>query len=258
MIPAEISKKRIVPLAATFAAVYGLLRLMPLFMMIGGSGRVFSTTEFFAPLLGITLGPYVGPVAAVIGTFLGIMLTGRMNFFGLDFLPSMMNAAILGLLMRRRMIPATVLYSLLIVVFFVHPSTLHLVSFSLLGSTVLIPFVWLHIIAWVALVSPMSMKSVAWISGGSEKKRVAAACILSLIGTTAQQLTGTLLYASMAVPLMGMTPEALGAAWAAVFYAYPIERLAIILPAATVVTAAVVKAIQRSRLFQTPDLTATP
>jgi hypothetical protein len=258
MIPAEISKKRIVPLAATFAAVYGLLRLMPLFMMIGGSGRVFSTTEFFAPLLGITLGPYVGPVAAVIGTFLGIMLTGRMNFFGLDFLPSMMNAAILGLLMRRRMIPATVLYSLLIVVFFVHPSTLHFVSFSLLGSTVLIPFVWLHIIAWVVLVSPMSMKSVAWISGGSEKKRVAAACILSLIGTTAQQLTGTLLYASMAVPLMGMTPEALGAAWAAVFYAYPIERLAIILPAATVVTAAVVKAIQRARLFQTPNQTTTP
>jgi hypothetical protein len=145
----------------------------------------------------------------------------------------------------------------LIALFFAHPSTLHFVSLSLLGSTVLIPFIWLHIIAWVILVSPMSTKSIGWISGRSEKKRVAAACILSLIGTTAQQLTGTLLYASMAVPLMGMTPEALGVAWAAVFYAYPIERLAIILPAATVVTAAVVKAIQRARLFQTPNQTAT-
>jgi hypothetical protein len=257
MIPAEISKKRVVPLAATFAAVYGLLRLMPIFAMIGGSGRVFSTTEFVAPLLGIILGPYVGPIAGVIGTFLGIMLTGRMNFFGLDFLPIMMNAAVLGLLMRRRMIPAIMLYSVLIVLFFAHPSTLHLAPVSFLGNTILVPFIWLHIITWILLVSPLSMKSVEWISGASEKKRVTAACILSLIGTTAQQLTGTLLFASMAVPLMGMTPKALEATWAAVFYTYPIERLAIILPAATVVTAAVVRTVRSTRLFKMPNQTTT-
>jgi hypothetical protein len=257
MIPAEISKKRVVPLAATFAAVYALLRLMPIFVMIGGSGRVFSTTEFAAPLLGIVLGPYVGSIAGVIGTFLGIMLTGRMNFFGFDFLPIMMNAAILGLLMRRRRIPAIVLYSALIVLFFTHPSTLHFVPVSFLGSTVSIPFIWLHIITWILLISPLSMKSIEWLSGASEKKRVAAACILSLIGTTAQHLSGTLLFASMAVPLMGMTPTTLNATWTAVFYTYPIERLAVILPAATVVTAAVVKTVQSMRLFQTPNQTVT-
>ena len=257
MITSEISKKRIVPFAATFAAVYGLLRLMPIFVMIGGSGRVFSTTEFAAPLLGIVLGPYVGSVAGVIGTFLGIMLTGRMNFFGLDFLPIMMNAAILGLLMRRRRIPAIVLYSALIALFLAHPSTLHFVPVSFLGSTVSIPFIWLHIITWIMLVSPLGMKSIEWISGASEKKRVTAACILSLIGTTAQHLTGTLLFASMAVPLMGMTPTTLNATWTAVFYTYPIERLAIILPAATVVTAAVVKTVQSTRLFQPPNQATT-
>jgi hypothetical protein len=255
MIPAEISKKRLVPLAATFAAVYAILRLMPIFVMIGGSGRVFSTTEFVAPLLGIILGPYVGSVAGVIGTFLGIMFTGRMNFFGLDFLPITVNAAVLGLLMRRRIIPAIVLYSALIVLFFDHPSTLHFVSVSFLGNTILVPFIWLHIITWILLVSPLSKKSVEWILGVSEKKRVTAACILSLIGTTAQQLTGTLLFASMAVPLMGMTPKALEATWTAVFYTYPIERLAIILPVATVVTAAVVRTVQSTRLFKMPNQT---
>jgi hypothetical protein len=255
MIPAEISKKRVVPLAATFAAVYGLLRLMPIFVMIGGSGRVFSTTEFAAPLLGIVLGPYVGSVAGVIGTFLGIMLAGRMNFFGLDFLPIMMNAAILGLLMRRRRIPAIVLYSALIALFFAHPSTLHFVPVSFLGNTVSIPFIWLHIITWIMLISPLSMKSMEWISGASEKKRITAACILSLIGTTAQHLTGTLLFASMAVPLMGMTSTTLNATWDAVFYTYPIERLAIILPAATVVTAAAVRTVQSTRLFKMPNQT---
>ena len=256
MIPAEISSKRTVPLAATFAAVYGILRLVPIFVMIGGSGRVFSTTEFVAPLLGIILGPYVGSVAAVIGTFLGIMFTGRMNFFGLDFLPSMMNALVLGLLMRRRRIVAVTLYSALVVLFFVHPSTLHFASVPFSGGTVSIPFVWLQIISLALFVSPLSTKSVEWISGGSEKKRMIAACLLSLFGTTAQQLTGTLLFASMAVPLMGMTPKALAATWAAVFYTYPIERLAIILPAATVITAAVAKTIQSARLFHTPNQTA--
>jgi hypothetical protein len=250
MIPAEISRKRVVPLAATFAAVFGLLRLMPISVIIGGSGRVFSTTEFVAPLLGIMLGPYVGSVAAVIGTFLGIMFTGRINFFGLDFLPSMMNALVLGILMRRRKIFAVTLYSALIVLFLVHPSTLHFVSVPVSGSTITVPFIWLHIITWILLLSPLSMKSIEWILGGSERKRVAAACFLSLIGTTAQHLTGTLLFASMAVPLMGMAPKALVATWTAVFYTYPLERLVVILPAATVITTAVVKAVKSARLFQ--------
>jgi hypothetical protein len=256
MISAEISKKRLIPLAATFAAVYAILRLLPIFLMIGGSGRAFSTTEFVAPLLGIILGPAVGSVAGIIGTFVGITLTGRMNFFGLDFLPVMINALVLGLLMRRRTPLALALYSALIVLFFVDPSTLHFVSMSFLGRTVSIPFIWLHIITWILLASPLSTKSIEWITGVSEKKRVTAACVLSLIGTTAQHLTGTLLFASMAVPMMGMTPTALQGTWTAVFYTYPIERLAIILPPATVVTAAVVKTVQSTRLFRTPGKTA--
>jgi hypothetical protein len=257
MIPAEISKKRIVPFAATFAAVYGILRLVPIFVMIGGAGRVFSTTEFIAPLLGIMLGPYVGSLAAVIGTFLGIMFTGQMNFYGLDFLPSMMNALVLGLLMQKRRIHSVSLYLALLALFFADPSTLHFVSVPLLGNTITLPFVWLHIIVWLVLLSPLGVKSVEWISGESEKRRAAGACILSLIGTTAQHLTGTLLFAFMAVPLMGMTPKALGAVWAVVFYTYPIERLVVILPAAIVVTVAVVKAVKSAKLFEMPNKTAT-
>jgi hypothetical protein len=181
-----------------------------------------------------------------------------MNFFGLDFLPSMINALVLGLLMRRRPALSIIIYSALLVLFFAHPSTLHFVSIPLLGRTIMLPFVWLHIIVWILLVSPLAMKSVGWIQGDSERKRVSAACLLSLIGTTAQQLTGTLLFASMAVPLMGMTPKALDVVWTTVFLAYPIERLVIILPAATVVTAAVVKAVKSAKLFQMPSRTVAP
>ena len=249
MIPAEISKRHIVSLAATFAAIYGTLKLVPIFAVIGGSGRVFSTTEFIAPLLGIMLGPYVGSLVAVVGTFLGIMFTGRMNFFGLDFLPGMTNALVVGFLMRRRPLLSALIYSGLLVLFFFHPSTLHFVSFPFLSGGIQIPFVWLHIIAWIFLVSPLSRRSVESILEGTGSKAIGAACLLALIGTTTQQLTGTLLFATMAVPLMGLAPQTLEATWVTVFYVYPIERLIIILPAATAVTVAIVKALKAAGLF---------
>lgn len=235
-------------MAATFAAVYGTLRLVPISAWLGLSGRVFTATEFVAPLLGIMLGPYAGSVASVVGTFLGIALTGRMNFFGLDFLPVMVNALVLGFLTQRRRFLSVLIYSALLVLFFADPSTLHFVSVPLPTGRMELPFVWLHIVAWLLLLSPLSKKSVEWISDGPVSRAVFAACLLTLIGTTAQHLTGTLLFATMAVPLMGMTPQALESTWVAVFYVYPVERSIIVL-AATTVTFAVVKTLKAASWF---------
>lgn len=250
MIAGKMSKKRLVPLAATFAAVYAILKFVPISVWIGGTGRVFTATEFVAPLLGIMLGPYAGTVAGVVGTFLSISFTGRMNFFGLDFLPVSMNALVLGFLIRRKPLYSLLLYSALLVLFFLHPSTLHFVSVPFTNGAVSVPFIWLHIAAWVLLLSPLSRKSADWIIGGTVAKTTAAAFILTFIGTTAQHLTGTLLFASMATPLMGITPETLGIRWLAVFYVYPVERLVVIL-AAIVVTVAVVRAIRATGLIRT-------
>lgn len=241
--------RHLVPFAATFAAIYGTLRLVPISAWIGASGRAFTASEFFAPLLGIILGPYAGALAAAVGTFVGISFTGRMNFFGLDFLPVMMNALVLGFLMQKRRLFSVLLYSALLALFFVHSSTLHFVSVPLPNGTVGFPFVWLHIIAWLLLLSPLATKSVEWISERNLPRATIAACVLALIGTTAQHLTGTLLYATMAVPLMGMKPETLEVGWIAVFYVYPLERLMIIL-ASTIVTVAVVRALGAARLFR--------
>jgi len=247
MIDVQTSKKRLVPLAATFAAVYGMLRLVPFSVFIGPSGRVLTTSEFFAPLLGVVLGPYAGSLAAVVGTFVGIVITSRMNFFGLDFLTVMMNALVLGLIMRRKWIISVLLYAALLVLFFVHPSTLHFVSVATPNGRVEVPYPWLHIVAWLLLVSPLGRKSAQWISDPAASRVGCAACLLALIGTTAQNLTGNLLFASMAVPLMGMTPESLRATWLITFYVYPIERLFVVL-AATTLTVVVVRALKFSRL----------
>ena len=252
MIAAEISRRRLVPLAATFAATYGVLRSVPISVMILGSGRVLTSSEFVAPLLGIILGPYAGSLAAVVGTFLGIALTGRMNFFGLDFLPVMVNALVLGFLMRKRWLFSALLYSALLALFFLHPLTLHFISVPLPNGAVELPFVWLHIVVWLLLLSPLSRKSVEWISGQTVSKAAGAVFLLALIGTAAQHLTGTLLFASLAVPLMGITPQTLTAGWVAVFYVYPVERLIIVL-AATVVNIAVVRALKVTGFLRTAD-----
>jgi len=256
MIAREISRGRLVPLAATFAATYGVLRSVPISVVIGGSGRVFTASEFVAPLLGIILGPYAGSLGAVVGTFLGIALTGRMNFFGLDFLPVMVNALVLGFLMRKRWQLSALLYSVLLALFFAHPSTMHFVSVPLPNGAVELPFVWLHIVVWLLLLSPLSRKSVEWISERTVSKAAGAVFLLVLIGTTAQHLTGTLLFASMAVPLMGITSQTLMAIWVGVSYVYPVERLIIVL-AATLVNVAVVRGLKVTGFFRTADETTT-
>lgn len=249
MIRADLLKKRLVPLTATFAAIYGTLRLVPISVWVGGSGRVFTATEFIAPLLGIVLGPYAGSVAGVLGTFVGIVFTGRTNFFGLDFLPVAANALILGFIIRKRVGLSALLYSVLLALFFVHPSTPHFISVPLTGEGVQVPFVWLHIVMWILMLSPLSRKIGEWLAGQEIPKATTAAFLLSLIGTTAQHLAGTLLFASMAVPLMGITPEALNVTWVAVFYVYPAERM-IIVVAATVVTVAMVRALKAMGLLR--------
>jgi len=249
MIAKEISARKLIPLAAAFGAIYGTLRTVPFSVFIGPTGRVLTTSEFVAPLLGIILGPYAGSLAAIVGTFVGILVTGRMNFFGLDFLAPTMNALILGFLIRKKQIVSILFYSALLVLFFAHPSTLHFVSVTLPNGSFEVPFAWLHIVAWLLLVSPLGSRIPDWVSGGNAWKAVAGACLLAFIGTTSQQLTGSLLFASMAVPLMGMTPESLQSTWLVVFYVYPIERFIVSL-AATMIIVAVVKALRVSGLLQ--------
>lgn len=249
MMVGKTSNRRSLPLAAAFAAIYGTLRLVPFSLWIGLSGRAFTATEFFAPLFGIILGPYVGSVTAIVGTFIAILLTGRMNFFGLDFLPVLTNALVLGFLIRRKWSLSFLTYSVLLALFFVHPMTLRLVSVPFPSSKIELPFPWLHMIAWILLGSPLGRKSVDWIHEATIWKATCAACILTIIGTTAQHLAGTILFATLAVSVMGLTPEALAATWNAVFYIYPVERLIVIF-AGTILTATVTKTLVAARLLR--------
>jgi len=239
------ARTRALMFIASFAALYGILRLVPIFAWIAGQGRVFTATEFVVSLYGIFLGPYVGSASAIAGTFLGIAFTGRTTFFGLDFIPAAMNTLTLGFLMKRRRVVSVSLFTGMLVLFVFHPYTPKVISIP--NSGIAFPFIWLHLLAFALLISPLSGRAVAWVTGPSTAPMIPALLILSLIGTMAQHLAGNLLFASMATTVMGITPNALGFSWQGIFLVYPIER-GVIVGVTTIVGAAVIKALRAAGL----------
>ena len=69
-------KTKIIALVSIFTALYAVLRIIPTVPMIGSSGNWFSVSDVIAPLYGIILGPYIGGLSIIIGTFLA-MAMGR-------------------------------------------------------------------------------------------------------------------------------------------------------------------------------------
>ncbi|MEM4165362.1 MAG: hypothetical protein QXJ86_05925, partial [Nitrososphaerales archaeon] len=145
------SRARTVASVAIFAVVYAVLRLIPTFPMIGVSGAVFSLSDMMAPLYGVILGPFVGPLSVILGTFLAIALGKPVSFLFLDFLPATLNALAVGLIMRRRFAVAIGLNLVVLAIFLVNPLTLIFVSINLPIANLILPFHWMHYLALAAL-----------------------------------------------------------------------------------------------------------
>jgi len=226
---------------ATFGVLYMVFRVIPTFPIIGMSGAFFSTSDMIAPLYGIILGPYVGASSIVLGTFVAIAF-GRPPVFApfpVDFLPAMTNALLVGFLVKRKWVLSAIFFIVPFLLFLVHPYTMLLVPISnpSSGTTYYVPFAWVHCIALVALVSPLSRRATNWVTGSSISRLFPGLAILSFIGTFAQHLAGNLLYETIQVIYLGKPLEALFNWWSIVFWLYPIERTIIVIGAAVFGTA---------------------
>jgi len=122
-----LSRTKTIATIAVFSALYAALRPVPLGPMIGLSTS-FSVSDALVPLYGIILGPYVGGLSVVIGTFVGMALGKAPVFLGLDFLPGLVNAVALGFLVRRKWLPVVILNAGLIVAFVLEPMTSLIIS----------------------------------------------------------------------------------------------------------------------------------
>src|SRR3990170_7463451 len=185
---------RQIALMAVFAALYTVLRLTQTIPMIGVQGGRFSLADIVAPLYGILLGPYLGGLSVILGTFLAIALGRPVSFMFLDFLPATINAISLGFLIRRKWLPVVILNAILLLLFLLNPLTSFFVEIPFVGTTILVPFAWMHIAAFLVLLSPLGRRAGQWVETLKPKIATAGLAILALIGTTMQHLMGNILY----------------------------------------------------------------
>jgi len=215
---------------AIFAALYAVVKLIPMGPMIGLSGT-FSVADCLAPIYGIILGPYIGGSSIVLGTFLSFAFGRPVNFMGLDFLPAFVNTVSIGFLMRKKWIPAIILNVALLAIFMANPLTTWFLSVPIGSTTITVPFFWLHIVALAVLISPLGYKASGWIKSLKPAFLAAGVAVLAFVGTMMQHLTGNILTEVVRVQLTGiMTPETLTTiVWPSAFVLYPWERLALVI-----------------------------
>jgi hypothetical protein len=228
-----------IALLAIFTALYIVLRFIPYSLLIGGAGGYLSFSDFLAPIIGLLLGPYFGGLAVLLGNF-GALGFGRTPVFSsipfVDFLPDLIAAVSVGFLVQRKWWPVVALNAGLLALFLVDPLTSIFVTVP--GTTISIPFAWLHIAAFIVLLSPLGRWAGKWVATSAKTQLVTAGfVILAFIGTMMQHLTGNLLF-EISFGQIGNPPIIPTAAWPAewtgVLFAYPVERTILIVCAVLV------------------------
>jgi hypothetical protein len=251
-----ISTKQIA-LTAIFAALYAVLRAIPTVPMVGVPGASFSLSDILAPIYGIILGPYIGGLSVLIGTFTAMSVKPPV-FLGLDFLPGFVNAVALGFLVRRKWLPVIALNITLLLAFVLNPLTLTFVNIPVGTTSVTFPFMWLHLVALVVLISPLGLKAAKWVETSKAAIAIVGFIILAFIGTMMQHLMGNILYENIFVYVTKIfTPESLTVRWNMVFFLYPWERL-ILVVLAVIVGVPLIRALKKTALIPTKNAASTP
>jgi hypothetical protein len=213
-----------------------VLRLVPTFPLVGFAGT-FAASDIVAPLYGLILGPIIGAGSIVLGTFLAFAFGRPMIFLGLDFVPAMVGAIAVGLLMQKRIGYTTLIHFTLILLFLIHPLTIFAVEIL---NGIQIPFNWLHFISLLVLISPLSRKAIKLVISKSKYLTVGL-FITCFIGTMMQHLTGSILFASILGLFTGtISTEAWPGIWNTAFLLYPLERILIAIFAAVTGSALIV------------------
>ena len=132
-----VPKARDVALVAVFAALYVALSLLPGLPTPGDpTGQIKIEIEAsIAPLYGIILGPYMGFLAALIGTIIAWLLPpGSGNIFGVPalFCPAV-DALAVGLMLRGRWGVAMALLAVFIGLYWVSPICLPIGTYWYVG-----------------------------------------------------------------------------------------------------------------------------
>ena len=231
-------RTRQITLAASLAAVYLILRSLPTFQMVGISGNArFTAGDFILTSIALLGGFWSGILSVLIGTIVAYGVRPPI-FFGLDFLPAVINISITALLLMGRYRIAQGIYLASFFAFILSP-------YSLLFGYGYVPYAWLHIVAMVVLLSPLAAKIPTWVNGGGFRQ-ILSVGLLAFVGTMGQHLVGGLLYELAAGFIGGISPSNFGSLWHVIFWLYPPERI-LIVAVSTIIALAVYRSLRKLR-----------
>jgi len=234
-------------LTASLAAVYTVFRAIPISKLIGISGTI-TAAGMVAPIIGILLEPSYGIVSVFTGTMIASLVPGNpLKFYGLDFLPGALNVTLVSLAYRGRKVEATLMFLVMIGLFIINPYTRLFVGSGVESPP--IPYLWMHLVALFVLISPLTSNLKAKLASNNYRNTLVAIAALALTGTMIEHLTGGILFASV-------VGKGALAAWPAIFLAYPVERIVLIV-GATLICTPVIRILQQSILresHKTPTL----
>lgn len=228
-------------IAATFGAIYAVLRAIPTFRMVGIQGASFSAGDLALTTFAILLDPGAAVLAVSVGTFIGFTFRPPV-FLGLDFVPAAVHVVVVGLAVRNKRLAATGVFAAALLIYVIHP-------YSLLFAYPGIPFFWLHLVALLLLASPAGAKLASVSSSNYGLTSLALRVALySLIGTMSQHITGAVVFETIVGALAHQNPAAFSNIWLAIFWVYPVERGMIVL-ISTILGTAIIRSLRHSRYW---------
>ena len=236
----ELSSK--LTLTATLAALYAFGRIIPVSKLIGISGFI-TAGGIIAPLIGIMLEPSYGMAAVIIGTIVGSLVPWNpLKYYGFDFLPGALNVVMVSFAVRSKRARSIIMFIFMLGLFLVSPNTAGVFVGKFYSPPV--PYLWLHLVALIVLISPLSSRLGARLSSTNRASLLLAVTVLAFTGTMIEHVTGGVLFALVlgraALPL-----------WPLAFLAYPTERVILVAGAVLVCTPTVilVRSVIRERII---------
>jgi hypothetical protein len=214
-------------LTATLAAVYVIFRAIPIDRLVGING-IITAAGMVAPILGLLLEPAYAVTAVFTGTLVASEFPWNpLKFAGLDFLPGALNVILVSLMVHGRRTEGTLAFLGVIGLFVINPFTRIFVGSAWFSPPV--PFLWMHILALVVLVSPLSRNLTQRLSSSNKRDVVGGIAVLAFVGTMIEHLTGGVLTAVVfGKGIVGI--------WPAAFVLYPIERTILVIGAVLICT----------------------
>ena len=208
-----------ISLIAVFAALQALLTIFPFTITIGVSGQI-TLGVVGASLIGILLGPVIGGLAVLIGSFVGVFLNPAGAIFGVfTIIPPFFGAVGAGCVkVKRGYVAGSVILASLLV-FFAHP----------FGREVLI-YPWLHIVAMIAAFSPLAYVAGSTFSSSESTKPILGIVMAAFVGVLTDHITGSALAIWYFSP--SLTPEI----WYSIMFVYPVERIVALILASIIAT----------------------